>query len=54
MQRAHTAQTSHANRSERDNQLRAELREAIQDSRPSRGLMGGYISDRVFRRKDQK
>ncbi|HEX8230670.1 MAG TPA: prephenate dehydrogenase [Chloroflexia bacterium] len=54
MQRAHTAQNSHTHRSERDNQLRAELREAIQDSRPSRGLMGGYISDRVFRRKDQK
>ncbi len=54
LQRAHSAQTTHANRNERDNQLRAELKEAIQDSRPSRGLMGGYISDRVFRKKQGK
>lgn len=54
MQRAHTAQASHSNRSERDNELRSELRQAIQETHPVRGLLGGYISDRVFRKKEQK
>jgi prephenate dehydrogenase len=54
MQRAHTSQASHANRNQRDNELRSELRQAIQESHPVRGLLGGYISDRVFRKREQK
>jgi prephenate dehydrogenase len=54
MQRAHTSQASHSNRNERDNELRSELRQAIQESHPVRGLLGGYISDRVFRKKEGK
>ncbi|HEY0071198.1 MAG TPA: prephenate dehydrogenase [Chloroflexia bacterium] len=54
MQRAHTAQASQNNRDERDNELRSELRQAIQETHPVRGLLGGYISDRVFRKKDEK
>lgn len=37
----------------RDVQLRAELREAIDESRPTRNFMGSYISDRIFRKKDK-
>ena len=54
LQRAHEAQASHSNRSERDNELRSELRQAIQETHPVRGLMGSYISDRIFRKKENK
>ncbi|MEA2573588.1 MAG: prephenate dehydrogenase [Chloroflexia bacterium] len=54
LQRAHTAQASHANRNARDNELRTELRQAIQETHPVRGLLGGYISDRVFRKREGK
>lgn len=54
MQRAHASQASHTNRNERDNELRSELRQAIQETHPVRGLLGGYISDRVFRKKEGK
>lgn len=36
-----------------DAQLRAELRQAIQDSRPGQALMGTYLTERLFRRKER-
>ena len=35
-------------------ELRAELREAIDDARPSRSLLGSYLSDRIFRKKERE
>lgn len=36
-----------------DNRLRTELRQAIQDSRPTQALMGTYLTERLFRRKER-
>ena len=36
-----------------DSRLRSELRQAIQDSRPSQALMGTYLTERLFRRKER-
>lgn len=37
----------------REVKLRTELRQAIDDSRPGRSMMGDYLADRFFRRKDK-
>jgi prephenate dehydrogenase len=36
-----------------DSRLRTELRQAIQDSRPTQALMGTYLTERLFRRKER-
>lgn len=36
-----------------DDKLRAELHQAIADSRPSQALMGTYLTERLFRRKER-
>lgn len=36
-----------------DAQLRSELRDAINDSRPSQALMGTYLTEKIFRRKER-
>ena len=36
-----------------DARLRSELREAINDSRPSQALMGTYLTEKIFRRKER-
>jgi hypothetical protein len=37
-----------------DARLRSELRQAIQDSRPTQALMGTYLTERLFRRKERE
>jgi prephenate dehydrogenase len=52
----HEAQTNWANPDAPDspeNRQRAELQQAINDSRPSRNLMGTYLTERLFRRRDR-
>jgi prephenate dehydrogenase len=39
--------------SEEDDRLRAELRQAISESRPSQALMGTYLTEKLFRRKER-
>lgn len=53
LQQAHTAQANHSSRDEKEAELRHELREALADTKPMRGLMGGYLSDKLFRKKDK-
>ncbi len=36
-----------------DARLRTELRQAIQDSRPTQALMGTYLTEKLFRRKER-
>lgn len=36
-----------------DARLRSELRDAINDSRPSQALMGTYLTEKIFRRKER-
>jgi prephenate dehydrogenase len=36
-----------------DAQLRAELRQSINDSRPGQALMGTYLTEKIFRRKER-
>jgi prephenate dehydrogenase len=38
---------------EKHAQLRADLREDINEARPGRTFMGGYLADRVFRKKEK-
>ncbi len=38
---------------QKDAMRRAEEREEINDARPGRTLMGGYLSDRIFKKKDK-
>ncbi len=37
-----------------DDKLRAELREAINEARPGRSMMGSYLSERLFRKKERR
>jgi prephenate dehydrogenase len=37
-----------------EDKLRAELRQALDDARPGRNLMGSYLSDRLFRKKEKR
>lgn len=53
LQRAHASQIGHANRDEKEAELRNELRQAIGETNPMRGLMGGYLSERIFRKKEK-
>lgn len=53
LQRAHTAQASHANSDEKEAELHNELRQSIGEANPVRGLMGGYLSEKIFRKKEK-
>ncbi len=37
-----------------DDKIRAELRESINEARPGRGMMGNYLADRLFRKKEKR
>jgi prephenate dehydrogenase len=51
---SHAEWVSHADEgSEFDRQLRAELRQAAEGARPTRALLGGYLTDRIFGKKDR-
>ena len=39
--------------SEGDAKLRADLRQAITDARPSQALMGSYLTEKIFRRRER-
>ncbi len=53
LKQAHTLQTEHAHRDQKEQELRAELHQAIADTHPVRGLMGTYLSDKVLRRREK-
>lgn len=53
LQRAHTSQAGHAHRTEKEAELHNELRQAIGEANPMRGLMGGYLSEKIFRKKER-
>lgn len=53
---ANTSRRAWADPGEKDAEearLRTELRQAIQDSRPNQALMGTYLTERLFRRKER-